>query len=450
MASALGTTAVPLTSRKARPSRPLSSLQPERKLRLFSKNEFTLEMNRWPKMKGGTQFSRLRSFGWNFFENADQSWVSHYVNLFILGCIILSAIVMVVESIPGVHKKNTDVWEGLEAFFVVTFSLEFVVRILCCPAYGPFFKSGMNYVDFFSILPWYLNFFLGDSVNLSFLRILRLGRALRLVKLSRYSSGVRLITSALEQSVDALYLFLFILVILVIVCSSAVYYAERGTYDEATGLYMREDPFRGYLCCAGTTTAPCVSGTQSWAYPGSADFTCEYVKERSPYQSIPAAFWWCMVTLTTVGYGDDYPVTWLGQSFGTFTQLLGVVTLALPLSIIGSNFIDERSRMLEESQIEKLTENNTVPGTAYPLIFQEQRLDMILERMDLVETELQNLSQQCQVSVTGALKLKAQMDPRKEGGEKASVQISQRTLDTMNMLARHMQTTLTTMKPHLS
>eukprot|EP00658_Telonema_sp_P-2_P031552 TRINITY_DN23585_c0_g1_i2.p1 TRINITY_DN23585_c0_g1~~TRINITY_DN23585_c0_g1_i2.p1 ORF type:complete len:434 (+),score=92.75 TRINITY_DN23585_c0_g1_i2:202-1503(+) len=424
---------------------------PERKLTLFTpKGENDAPLSTWPACTGDTCMARARGSTWSFFEHPDKSYASHYVNLFILSCIVLSAVVMVVESIPGIHKKNTHIWDSIESFFVLTFSVELACRVWSCPDYPTFFKSGMNYVDFFSILPWYLSLSMGNSVNFAFLRILRLGRALRLVKLSRYSGGVRLITSSLAKSVDALYLFVFILLILLIVCSSAIYYTERGTYDEATKLYMREDPIRGYLCCPGSSTALCEADSTGslWKYPNNANFSCTQTKERSPYQSIPESFWWCMVTLTTVGYGDVYPVTSLGQFFGVITQLLGVVTLALPLSIIGSNFIDERSSMLEEHQLNDLTQKNTPPGCQDPVIFPEQRIDMILERMDFIESKLQNLAAQSHVVVAGTLKLQRQFEGAE--GELECINVSKTSLDAMKMLTSHMSATIDSIKPHLN
>ena len=115
----------------------------------------------------------------------------------------------------GIHKKNTQYWEGVESFFVIVFSIEFVMRVFGTPDQRQFWASGMNWIDVLSILPWYLTLIAPGASNSAALRILRLGRSLRLVKLSRYSAGVRLIVSSLEQSMDALWLFLFILIILV-------------------------------------------------------------------------------------------------------------------------------------------------------------------------------------------------------------------------------------------
>lgn len=249
--------------------------------------------------------------------------VSQNINLYILGLIVISAIVTVVETIPGLHKKDEEVWYGLECFFVINFTIEFVCRIACCPNYGAFFTSGMNYIDMVSILPFYVDLMAGGSeTDLSVLRVLRLGRSLRLMKLSRYSRGIRLVTNAMEQSLDALQLFFFLLSIVMVVCSSAIYYTERGEYNEASGYWERVDPM--------TDT-----------------------KGISPFQSIPQSFWWCIVTLTTVGYGDAYPITYAGQLVGTITMLLGLIMLALPLSIIGTNFIEERANMIREMETMK-------------------------------------------------------------------------------------------------
>ena len=97
------------------------------------------------------------------------------------------------------------------------------MRVFGTPNQRQFWSSGMNWIDLLSILPWYLNILVPNASNLAALRILRLGRSLRLVKLSRYSSGVRLIIVSLEQSMDALYLFLFILIILVASSADCTY-----------------------------------------------------------------------------------------------------------------------------------------------------------------------------------------------------------------------------------
>ena len=191
--------------------------------------------------------------------------------------------------------------------------------------------------------------------------------------------------------------------------------------------------------------APCEAGTQAWAYPSSKDFVCTLQKTRSPFQSIPEAFWWCVVTLTTVGYGDDYPVTYIGQVFGVLTQLVGVVTLALPLSIIGSNFIDERQKQLEEHQTSTLNDKNTVPGTQDPVQFIDQRIDLVLQRMDHFEEQIKKLANQSEMSVIGAIKLNKRFVDGKD-----SIEVNHQTIETMKLLVSQMRDTIESIKPHLN
>jgi len=273
------------------------------------------------ELDGETAFQRSRSFVWQCFECPESIAVSQYLNMYVLSLIVISAMATVVETVPGLHKKNTDFWNGLETFFVLNFTIEYVGRVSSTPSYYAFFTSGMNYIDVVSILPFYVEKAAGGSeTNLSVLRVLRLGRSLRLVKLSRYSRGIRLVTNAMENSLDALQLFFFLLVVVMVVCSSAIYYTERGEYNETKGYFERTNPLTNKV-------------------------------SKSPFQSIPQSFWWCIVTLTTVGYGDTYPVTYGGQIVGSISMLIGLVMLALPLSIIGTNFIEERAAMMQEQDM---------------------------------------------------------------------------------------------------
>lgn len=168
----------------------------------------------------------------------------------------------------------------------------------------------MNAIDFFAIVPYFVTLatmlaekpeeeprFHGmvtgndskSSSSLAILRVIRLVRVFRIFKLSRHSKGLQILGMTLKASMKELALLIFFLLIGVVLFSSAVYYAEADS-------------------------------------------------ERSNFKSIPDAFWWAVVTMTTVGYGDMRPVCVWGKFVGSLCAIAGVLTIALPVPVIVSNF----------------------------------------------------------------------------------------------------------------
>lgn len=155
----------------------------------------------------------------------------------------------------------------------------------------------MNTIDFFAIIPYFVT--LGTelakdkgtqpSVSLALIRVIRLVRVFRIFKLSRHSKGLQILGQTLKASLRELALLIFFLFIGVILFSSAVYFAEVDRPDTA-------------------------------------------------FTSIPEAFWWAVVSMTTVGYGDMYPETVGGKLVGSMCAIAGVLTISLPVPVIVSNF----------------------------------------------------------------------------------------------------------------
>jgi len=149
-----------------------------------------------------------------------------------------------------------------------------------------------------------------------------------------------MLTNSIANSIDALQLFLVILAISVIACASLLFYGETSYYVEGDpGRYYR-DYNRGYE----EAGLPELVVPECWYanYTGLSTTRDDCQKLLSPYQSVPHSIWFCMVTLMTVGYGDDMPITYMGQAVSAVTVLIGIITLVLPLSIIQSSFVDER------------------------------------------------------------------------------------------------------------
>ncbi|XP_056382645.1 potassium voltage-gated channel subfamily A member 4 [Hyla sarda] len=209
------------------------------------------------------------------------------------------------------HTAFNDPFFIVETVCIVWFSFEFAVRLFACPSKPGFFRNIMNIIDIVSILPYFIT--LGtelghppqqqqqqqhplqgtgqqqQAMSFAILRIIRLVRVFRIFKLSRHSKGLQILGHTLRASMRELGLLIFFLFIGVILFSSAVYFAEA---DEPT----------------------------------------------THFHSIPDAFWWAVVTMTTVGYGDMKPITVGGKIVGSLCAIAGVLTIALPVPVIVSNF----------------------------------------------------------------------------------------------------------------
>ncbi|KAK1888048.1 Shaker-related potassium channel tsha2 [Dissostichus eleginoides] len=192
----------------------------------------------------------------------------------------------------------TDPFFMVETLCIVWFSFEFTMRFLSCPSKAAFFKNIMNIIDVVAIVPYFVTLGLDlaehqgssqQAASLAILRVIRLVRVFRIFKLSRHSKGLQILGQTLHASLRELGLLIFFLIIGVVLFSSSVYFAEA------------EDPDSGFT-------------------------------------SIPDAFWWAVVTMTTVGYGDMCPSTIGGKFVGSLCAIAGVLTIALPVPVIVSNF----------------------------------------------------------------------------------------------------------------
>ena len=255
---------------------------------------------------------------WNLFEYPDSSLGARVLALISVVVIVASIVVLCVETMPEFqllkvetlndtkeaekvrnHNNIANVarswFNDLEIAFITWFTFEYIMRVTTSPRKLFFVRSFLNIIDLLAILPFYVEFALKNTISgdqnfsLAFLRILRLVRVFRIFKLSRHSSGLQILGMTLRKSLRELGLLIFFLVIGVVIFSSMVYYAEGG--DEETF-----------------------------------------------FTSIPQAFWWALVTMTTVGYGDMYPQSFWGKLVGSCCALCGVLAIALPVPVIVSNF----------------------------------------------------------------------------------------------------------------
>lgn len=208
--------------------------------------------------------------------------------------ILASVITFCLESVPYFEDKSSTQYEVLyvtDIICVAWFTFEFVVRFIFCPRKLQFVKKPMNWIDFGAILPFYVNLLIKSSniKTIVVLRVVRLIRVFRIFKLSRHSYGLQILGHTLRSSCSELFLLAFFLSIGVVIFSSIIYYAEKD-----------------------------IVGTK--------------------FTTIPASFWWAVVTMTTLGYGDMAPESWEGKIVGSFCAISGVLMIALPVPVIVSNF----------------------------------------------------------------------------------------------------------------
>uniref|UniRef100_A0A8D0E922 BTB domain-containing protein n=1 Tax=Salvator merianae TaxID=96440 RepID=A0A8D0E922_SALMN len=248
---------------------------------------------------------------WLLFEHPESSQAARIIAIISVMVILISIVIFCIETLPE-FRDDRDIslpvsfYQQLseDPFFIVEticicwFSFELLVRFMACPSKPAFFKNIMNMIDFVAIIPYFVA--LGTefarqrgvgqpAMSLAILRVIRLVRVFRIFKLSRHSKGLQILGQTLKASMRELGLLIFFLFIGVILFSSAVYFAEADHDD--------------------------------------TNFT-----------SIPSAFWWAVVTMTTVGYGDMYPETVGGKIVGSLCAIAGVLTISLPVPVIVSNF----------------------------------------------------------------------------------------------------------------
>jgi uncharacterized membrane-anchored protein YhcB (DUF1043 family) len=299
---------------------------------------------------------------WQVFEDPTSSRVAYGVAAVVVTTIILSTIAFIIQTLPQYVMNTSDSWTIIEVFCVSIFTAEFIIRFFTCPSLLKFIRSPLNIVDFLAILPFYVELALGTSLagSSSLLRIMRLIRIFRIFKVTRYLPWVRVFINAMTLSLQPLLMLVFVILIAVIVFSSAMYYAERGEWSSVTNMYMR----------CGDIVDVNTGKLERFCIP-------------SPYQSIPASMWWCIVTLTTVGYGDMFPVTGFGQIIAAFAALSGILVLAIPITIISTNFNTEYADLIKKreevkSRLSLLKRQFSAKKTGIEAILEE--VDEIIKR----------------------------------------------------------------------
>lgn len=209
----------------------------------------------------------------------------------LLFIILLSVVLVMLESVHSYDIKHHTLLKVLEWIITIFFTVEYVLRIICNKKPLNYIFSFYGIVDLISILPNYLSFFVSDLAILSVVRALRLLRLFGILNLVPYTGSESHLKLALKASRTKIIVFVYFIVVVSIILGAVMYVVEG---------------------------------------------------KESGFTSIPKSIYWCIVTLTTVGYGDIAPATTLGQMIASFIMIMGYGIIAVPTGIVTAEFSNIR------------------------------------------------------------------------------------------------------------
>lgn len=212
-------------------------------------------------------------------------------DLVLLGCILASIAVVIMESVPALHEKYGERFLTIEWIFTILFTIEYLLRIFSTPRPLRYMTSLFGIVDLMSILPAYLGLFFSGGQAFIVIRGLRILRIFRILKLGHLVKESSQLILALRASFNKIAIFLLFILILVTILGGLMYLVEGGS--------------------------------------------------NAGFSSIPISIYWAIVTLTTVGYGDITPITPLGQLLSAMIMLLGYAIIAVPTGIVTGEMLQQ-------------------------------------------------------------------------------------------------------------
>ena len=240
---------------------------------------------------------KQKLYSWVAYRNDDS--LSKF-NLFIFVLILLSVVLIVLESIVSIKATYSTILKYTNQIIMTIFVIEYVLRVYISDLTHPsesriksilkFVFSFYGVIDLLSIVPFLLPFFI--VIDLRFLRILRLFKFFKVLKLKRLNESLSLLNKIIKDKKSELLSALVITFFLIFLSGFLMYYIENPAQPEV-------------------------------------------------FSNILISLWWAVATLTTVGYGDIYPITSLGILFSSIISLLGIGIVALPTGIIGAGYLEE-------------------------------------------------------------------------------------------------------------
>lgn len=220
-------------------------------------------------------------------------------DIILLGVILLSVVFVMLESVENLSPAFHRFLYNAEWVITGLFTLEYIARIACVKKPKSYIFSFYGIIDLISTLPLYVTLFISGGAAFLTIRAFRLLRIFRILKINRYIGEGNRLKVALKNSRAKIFVFLFTVFIICIIAGTLMYLIE-GSRNEA-------------------------------------------------FTSIPRSVYWCIVTLTTVGFGDIYPVTALGQAIASLIMIMGYGIIAVPTGIVTAEFsrVNQMQQVLE-------------------------------------------------------------------------------------------------------
>ncbi len=220
-------------------------------------------------------------------------------DIILLFIILLSVVLVMLESVETLDAKYHNFLVTSEWIITIFFSVEYILRVYSSRKPWRYMTSFYGIIDLISILPMYLSFFIAGSKILAVVRALRLLRLFRVLNLVQFTGSASQLKLAINASKTKILVFIYFVFIISILLGAVMYVVE----GEAAG-----------------------------------------------FSSIPTSIYWCIVTLTTVGYGDITPLTPLGKMIASFIMILGYGIIAVPTGIVTAEMASPtRNKLLPES-----------------------------------------------------------------------------------------------------
>ena len=213
--------------------------------------------------------------------------------------ILVSVILVMLESVASIDTHYHDFLYFGEWVITIFFTIEYILRIITVKKASNYIFSFYGIIDFLSTIPLYLSFILAGSNALLAVRALRLLRVFRILKITRYMGEANKLNKALRDSKPKILVFLFAVLILSIIAGTIMYLVEG---------------------------------------------------EQSGFVSIPVSVYWCIVTLTTVGFGDIAPVTPLGQFIAAIIMIMGYGIIAVPTGIVSAEYASKKTHTVDDPE----------------------------------------------------------------------------------------------------